>query len=126
MTIPPLIAVALGGALGASLRYGFSTAVNRHWESSFPIAILSINIMGSCLMGVALGLLTRIEAPALLSPFLLTGVLGGFTTFSTFSVEAVTLWQASEFGQAAAYVLLSVFGALLGLALGLWLAKGAL
>ncbi len=119
MTLPPILSIALGGALGAVLRYLCVTWVERSWHSPFPVAILSINVVGSFLMGLAFVLLGRLD----LGPwalFLMTGVLGGFTTFSAFSLEAVSLWQNDQMVAAVLYVGLSVCGAICGLLSGLW------
>ncbi|WP_375691620.1 fluoride efflux transporter FluC [Pseudooceanicola sp. LIPI14-2-Ac024] len=88
-----LLQVALGGAIGASLRYLVGVAVTRTVGlSGFPTGVLLANILGCGLMGI-LVVLIGYKGWAHLNPFLLTGVLGGFTTFSSFSLEAFTLWE---------------------------------
>jgi fluoride exporter len=123
---PTLLQVALGGAIGASARFLASVWIVR-WlgQSPFPVAILSVNVAGSFLIGVFIGAAAHREMTHL-SPFLVTGILGGFTTFSTFSLEAVTLWQRGEAAAAALYVVLSVGLSIAGLLLGLWVARGGL
>jgi CrcB protein len=123
---PTLLQVALGGAIGASARYLASVWIVR-WigHSQFPVAILSVNVAGSFLIGVFIGAAAH-RGLTHLSPFLVTGILGGFTTFSTFSLEAVTLWQRGEAAVAALYVVLSVGLSIAGLLLGLWVARGVL
>ncbi len=122
----PLIAVALGGAIGASLRYLFGVGILRVvGVTSFPVAILSVNVIGSFLMGVFVVLAAQ-RGLTHFSPFVMTGLLGGFTTFSAFSLEAVTLYERGDWGQAALYVGLSVFLSIAGLMLGLFVARGAL
>ncbi|MGR3466300.1 MAG: fluoride efflux transporter FluC [Shimia sp.] len=113
--------VALGGALGAAARYGLGL-----WLAGpgFPVPIIAANVLGSFLMGLAV-VWTGRHAPGL-GPFLMTGVLGGFTTFSAFSLETVTLIERGMVGQAILYVALSVCGALLALALGVAVARGGL
>ncbi|MEM8849233.1 MAG: fluoride efflux transporter CrcB [Pseudomonadota bacterium] len=116
----PLLSVALGGALGASARFLIGAHLAR---PGFPVAVLSANVIGSFLMGL---LVVWLGTRGLKGwePFLLTGVLGGFTTFSAFSLETVTLIERGQMGQATLYVGLSVGGAVAALALGVWLARG--
>lgn len=124
MSISPLLSVALGGAIGASLRFGVG-----HWvlrvagTTGFPLAIVSVNIIGSFLMGLAVVALNRAGVPHW-QPFVMTGILGGFTTFSAFSLEAFTLWEQGQGGAALLYVAVSVLGSIIGLALGVMLARG--
>lgn len=121
--IGTLASVALGGALGASLRYLFGVGVFRLLgPQTFPVAILSVNILGSFLMGVFVVLAAQ-RGLTPLSPFVMTGLLGGFTTFSAFSLEAVTLYERGDIGLAAAYVAASVVLSILGLMLGVVLAR---
>ena len=114
-----LLSVALGGALGASLRFLLGSALLRE---GFPVAILTCNVVGTFLMGLAAVLLGRHGLPHW-QPFLLTGVLGGFTTFSAFSLETLTLVERGALGQALLYVAASVGLSLLALATGLWIAR---
>ena len=116
--------VALGGALGAASRYLIGLAVVRVWTASFPVAILSVNVVGSFLMGLCVVYLAKQDLGAW-APFLMTGVLGGFTTFSAFSLEAYTLFERGTLGAAAAYVGASVVLSIAGLALGVALARAA-
>lgn len=121
-----LASVALGGALGASLRYLAGVGVLRLiGPTSFPVATLSVNVVGSFLMGVFVVLLSQ-RGLTHMSPFVMTGLLGGFTTFSAFSLEAVTLYERGDVTQAALYVGLSVFLSIFGLMAGLFLARGLL
>ncbi|EAR50030.1 CrcB-like protein [Oceanicola granulosus HTCC2516] len=114
------LAVAAGGALGAAARHLAGLAVARASTGSFPLGVLSVNVVGSFLMG----LLVVALAGRGVAPFWLTGVLGGFTTFSAFSLEAVALFERGAAGQAALYVALSVGLSLAGLVAGLQLARG--
>jgi fluoride exporter len=109
--------VALGGAVGAVLRHLSVAPFGSPW------AVAAVNVVGSFAMGVLFIALTNRVA---LSPFLVTGVLGGFTTFSAFSLDALKLWQSGQVLLAAAYVGGSVFFSLIAVALGATLAKGAL
>ena len=113
--------VALGGAIGASARYGVNILAGRIVHG-FPLGTLTVNILGCLGMGLLASLIAH-RGGQHLAPLLLTGVLGGFTTFSAFALDAAVLWQRGATGVAAGYVLASVVISLLavfaGLALGL-------
>ena len=116
--------VALGGAIGASLRWLMGVAILRATgPAEFPVAILSANVLGSFLMGVFVVVAAR-KGLTHLSPLVMTGILGGFTTFSAFSLETVTLIERGQMGSAALYVAASVALSVGGLMLGLVLARG--
>jgi len=118
--------VGAGGAIGAMSRYGAGMLVGRLWPMSFPLATLLINILGSLAMGLFVGLMAR-WLPAWQSDarlFVAVGVLGGFTTFSSFSLDTITLIERGELLQAGFYVLLSVVLCLIGLYLGLLVTRG--
>lgn len=120
-----LAQVALGGAIGATLRYLAGVGVVRVFgHTPFPVAILSVNILGSFLMGVFVAAAAH-KGLTHLSPFVATGILGGFTTFSAFSLEAMGLYERGDLAGAVLYVTLSVTLSILALAAGLWLARGA-
>lgn len=108
-----LTQVAFGGAIGSALRFLAVAA------EGGPVATLIVNVVGSFAMGVAFALLS-----ARLSPLLMTGVLGGFTTFSAFSLDALKLLEAGQGVQAALYVAASVILSLAAVALGAALARG--
>jgi fluoride exporter len=114
-----VLQVALGGAIGASLRYLSGVAILRLFGSSYPIplGVLFVNIFGSFLMGALVVLLGNKELTHL-NAFLVTGVLGGFTTFSSFSLEAYSLFERGQVAAAATYVGLSFILALLAIVLG--------
>lgn len=114
--------VAIGGALGASLRYGATLTLLRVSGPGFPLGVITVNVLGSFLMGVFMVLSFHRDLGHL-NPFVMTGILGGFTTFSAFSLEAFTLFERGEFIAAASYVLLSVVLSLAALVLGVWLAR---
>lgn len=118
----PIIQVALGGALGASARYLTGLAVARVLGAGFPWGTLVVNVLGSFAMGVAVVMLVQLSATRL-SPLLMSGLLGGFTTFSAFSLDAVTLLDRGMPTAAAAYVLASVLLSLAALMAGLTLAR---
>ncbi len=113
--------VGFGGALGAMARYGVSGL----FPATFPWATVAINVAGSLLMGLLAGVLARTlpgwQAEARL--FFGVGILGGFTTFSAFSLDAVTLFERGEVWQATAYVAMSVVLSILGLVAGLTLVR---
>jgi CrcB protein len=87
----------------------------------FPVGTLAVNIVGSLAIGLSIGALNGVGLTARL--FFVTGLLGGFTTFSAFSIDALTLWQRGETLQAAFYVSLSVGVSLAAAALGYWLSR---
>ncbi len=114
------IYVALGGAIGASLRHLLGIISVKILGSSFPIGTMCANIIGSFLMGCLTGWLAlRINGGESLRLFLGVGLLGGFTTFSAFSLDAVLLYQKKSYGALAAYVSGSLILSLCGLLLGL-------
>jgi len=122
--ISTLFQVALGGALGASLRWLAGLGVARLWGvGGFPVAVIFVNVLGSFLMGLFVVWAAQ-RAGTSWAPFVMTGLLGGFTTFSAFSLEAVTLFERGAIAQAAAYIGLSVGFSIAGLVLGLWVARG--
>lgn len=109
--------VFVGGGAGAVLRFGAGRAgLLLGWAP--PLATLFVNIVGCLAIGLLAGGFTRGGAGEPLRLFLLTGVLGGFTTFSAFSLDALALWQRGAAGQAAAYVLASVLISLAAVAVG--------
>ena len=119
--------VALGGAIGAAARYLSGVGLARLFgpggsPGGFPVGVLAVNVIGSGLMGLFVVVLAR-HGAAGLGPFLMTGILGGFTTFSAFSLEAVTLWERGAAGQAALYVGASVALSIGALVLGMALAR---
>ena len=115
----PLLSVALGGAIGAAARFLIGAALAR---PGFPTGVLSVNVAGSFLMGLLVVWLGQ-RGLTDWQPFLLTGLLGGFTTFSAFSLETVTLIERGEMAQAGLYVALSVGLSVGALAFGVWLAR---
>ena len=116
-------AVALGGAIGSAARYGLTVA----WPADpteFPWVTLVTNLMGCALLGALMQVIATSSTPhRLIQPFLGTGVLGGFTTFSTYAVQTQALLGAHRPGLAAAYVLGTLAGALAAVRLGMWLAR---
>lgn len=123
--MPVLLQVALGGAIGASLRYASGGIAMRLLGSGFPYGTMFVNILGSFLMGfAAFYMLERMDGSfGRYAPFILTGVLGGFTTFSAFSLDAVFLIERSRYGAAVIYMGGSVALAMLALFAGVALAR---
>lgn len=120
-----LIQVALGGAIGATGRYLVNMGALRLIGPGFPAGTLAVNVLGSFLMGVMFVLLMgKGDGARVWSPFLMTGILGGFTTFSAFSLDALTLYERGQPTMAAAYVLASVMLSILALMAGVALARG--
>ncbi len=117
-----LLQVALGGAIGSSARYLTNVGAARLFGATFPWGTVIVNIAGSFAMGLLVAVLAQRDAMRL-APFLMTGILGGFTTFSAFSLDAVKLWQGGEPMVAAAYVLCSVVLSLAALVVGMALLR---
>lgn len=119
--------VAAGGALGASLRFLWGVGVYRlaGGPTAFPVAIMGANILGSFLMGVFVVYAAQ-RGMTHFGPFVMTGLLGGFTTFSAFSLETVTMIERGQLMHASLYMALSVVLSVGALMLGLWLTRGAL
>jgi CrcB protein len=112
--------VFLGGGLGAALRHGVNLAAARLLGSAFPYATMIENVSGSLAMGLLAGYFAfRGGIPQHWQLFLTTGILGGYTTFSTYSLDAALLYERGALGLAALYVLGSVVAAIGGLFAGL-------
>ena len=118
-----LAQVALGGAIGASARYLTSVGAMRLIGPGFPWATLAVNVLGSFLMGVLVVVLAH-KSGTRFAPFLMTGILGGFTTFSAFSLDALTLYERGQVGQAGLYVGTSVILSLFAIVAGMALMRG--
>lgn len=118
----PLLQVALGGALGASARYLSVNACIRAFGAGFPAGTMIVNVLGSFLIGVIVVFLARKDVTHM-SPLLMTGFLGGFTTFSAYSLEAYTLFERGQVGSAAIYVIGTVVLSIAALVAGVMLAR---
>jgi CrcB protein len=114
--------VALGGAIGASLRYLTNVGALRLFGQGFPMGTLIVNVLGSFVMGVLVVVLAK-KGGTHLAPLLMTGILGGFTTFSAFSLDALTLWERGQHSLAFGYVAASVILSLAAIAAGLFVAR---
>ena len=119
-----MLAIAAGGAIGALLRYWTSIAVHSRLGSGFPYGTLAVNVLGSLLMGfLYIWLIERIAAGAAMRAFLLVGVLGAFTTFSTFSMETLSLVEGGQLGKAMLNIIASVTVCMTAAALGIFAAR---
>lgn len=104
------LAVAFGGALGAMARYGVGALLFPVEGNRFPLSTLFVNVVGSLLMGVFYVLIVeKMQLTGLWRELLMIGFLGAFTTFSTFSLDALALWQNGHLALAVFYVVLSLF-----------------
>lgn len=118
--------VFLGAGIGGALRHGVNLGCARYCGTAFPFGTLTVNVAGSFIMGV---IATRLALKAgegwsqPLRLFLTTGILGGFTTFSAFSLDTVQLWERGQMGLALGYVAASVALSIAGLAAGLLLVR---
>jgi CrcB protein len=116
--------VFLGGGIGAVLRHGVNVASARQFGTDFPYGTLLINVTGSLIMGLTAGYFAfKGGAAQPLRLFLTTGILGGYTTFSAFSLDAALLYERGALGLAAVYVVGSVALSIAGLFAGLALVR---
>ncbi|MFI1314463.1 CrcB family protein [Streptomyces albidoflavus] len=123
---PVLVAISLGGGVGAAVRYGAIVL----WPTptgAFPWTVLLVNAAGCAAIGVLMTLLSEVwtDAPRLVRPFLGTGMLGGFTTFSTYALDVQTLFDGGRPGRALGDLALTVAAALAAVTAGAWLTRWA-
>lgn len=116
--------IFIGGGLGANLRYWLGAGI-QNWLKlgSFPVGTFFINITGSLLIGILSGFLMKSVHPENAKLFLVVGFLGGYTTFSSFSLDSINLLNQKHYGSFAVYVLGSVIFSLAGTCFGLYLSK---
>jgi CrcB protein len=119
-----IAAVGIGGGIGALIRYYMAGWIQPSWWQGFPFGIFVVNITG----GLAMGLITALAALKLqMTPevraFLTTGILGGYTTFSTFSLDSALLIERGAWTQAAAYVVGSTILSILAIFVGFWVVR---
>jgi CrcB protein len=116
--------VFLGAGIGGALRHGVNLAAVRLFGLGFPFGTLFVNVAGALVMGLVVEFwAVRSGLPQPLRLMLTTGVLGGFTTFSAFSLEAALLWERGQTAAAAAYVVASVVCSIGALFAGLWMVR---
>jgi CrcB protein len=122
--INSIFLVGIGGAIGSVLRYGVATFSTIFLPASFPFATIFVNISGSFLIGLcAAWLVTLGHVSNDVKLFFVTGVLGGFTTFSAFSLDVLSLYEKGEIMFAAAYLALSVILSIAAVFLGIYLGR---
>ena len=118
------VIVFVGGGLGAALRHGINLGAARWLSAGFPYATLIVNVSGSLIMGLIAGYFAfKGDASQNWRLFLTTGILGGYTTFSAFSLDVALLYERGAIGLAALYVIASVVLSIAGLFAGLWIAR---
>lgn len=114
--------IGLGGALGAMARHGMNTGVMAFAKTPFPYGILCVNVLGSFLIGFCAAAFVSLGDPGRnMQLFIVTGFLGGFTTFSTFSLDVVTLAQRGDISGALVYTLASVVLSIVAVLAGMFL-----
>ena len=119
-----LAAVAIGGALGASTRYGIDRAIEQHTESLFPWATFTINITGCLLSALIVTVIVeRLNAPSWLGVGCMAGFVAAYTTFSTLAVETYELFELRHAALALLYVLASVTTGVAAVAAGMWIGR---
>ncbi|HWR94828.1 MAG TPA: fluoride efflux transporter CrcB [Flavobacterium sp.] len=119
-----ILIIAIGGAIGSVFRYLTYIFIQKYYNSVFPLATFLVNIIGCLLIGIFVGLIEKYElANSNIKWFLITGLCGGFTTFSAFGLENFSMFQNHQYGIAFLYIGLSVILGLLAVWLGLFLVK---
>ncbi len=127
MSAKILFSVAFGGALGASLRYLVMSAIGHLTHAGFPYATLAVNVLGSFALGALIEIMALSWSPGQeMRSFLVVGLLGAFTTFSTFSQDVVFLVERGQFSSAGGYIGLSVIVSIAGLFAGMMLFRQVL
>ncbi|HVZ06745.1 fluoride efflux transporter CrcB [Rhodopila sp.] len=120
----PYIAIAIGGILGCWARYAMTNLVQAIYGRDFPYATLSINILACFLMGfLFVETLERLTISPILRTGILTGFIGGFSTFSTFAMETLLLAEQGDAGKSVLYVILSIFFGMLATFGGTYIAR---
>lgn len=118
-----ILVIGLGSFIGGVLRYLLSNFAQSNFHTAFPFGTLAVNIIGCFLIGIVFGLTDKIEFSQEWRLFFVTGLLGGFTTFSAFSIEAVTLLRDGMFLYASAYIFASILVCLTATFIGIYIIK---
>ena len=119
-----LLLIALGGGVGSILRYLTAIVINKYYTTVFPLATLVVNIIGCLLIGIIMGLLEKNQVTDSAMKWLfVTGFCGGFTTFSTFGYENISLLQNQQSGWAFLYIAASIIIGMFAVWLGLLIVK---
>jgi CrcB protein len=119
-----VLAIAAGGAVGSVARYGTMVWMGRWLGTGFPYGTLIVNVVGGLVMGVLIELMALVWSPSeAMRAFLTVGILGGYTTFSTFSLDAWFLIQRGDYGLGALYIAASVILSIGALVAGLYLTR---
>jgi len=127
MMINTIAAIAAGGAIGALMRYGVNVVAVKALGHGFPYATLTVNVLGSFVMGVAIVVFANFWQPSEgLRVFLITGLLGAFTTFSAFSLDFVSLFERGEYISSGIYLSASVILSITALFAGMAIVRGLL
>lgn len=114
------LAIALGGAVGAMSRYWLTTFAEKYNSGVFPLGTIAVNLVGSLLIGIFFVLLSeKIQLATHLRPLIIIGFLGALTTFSSFSMDALSLMQQGYYSTAAGYIVLSVTSCILAAWIGI-------
>lgn len=116
--MPTLLAIAVGGVLGSLARVGIAQALGGWDTDSLPWATLTVNLLGALVIGIAASSRAIAEGPAWRRPFVITGVLGGFTTFSALALETGLLLDDGQLAVAAGYLIVTMVGGLLAVRVG--------
>ena len=120
-----LLLVALGGGIGAAGRHLVGLYMLRHFGGGFPYGTLTVNIVGSFIMGLFIAILARMDGSfQSLRLLVATGMLGGFTTFSSFSLDFATIWERGHMELALGYMAITVVASIGALFAALWLVRG--
>jgi fluoride exporter len=119
----PLIPVMIGGAIGAGLRFMTGATLTPPVASAWPWGTFAVNLVGGLVMGMLTALVLRGSVSEAMRLFFGVGILGGFTTFSAFSLESFQMVERGQLSMAVAYALASVFGSIAMLGAGFWILK---